>query len=44
MELFSENRLALLRDIRKSLIRTMIICGLIFFCNAFFRRKHNESP
>lgn len=36
MELFSENRLALLRDIRKSLIRTMIICGLIFFVMLFF--------
>ncbi|MCX7770195.1 MAG: twin-arginine translocase subunit TatC [Proteobacteria bacterium] len=36
MELFSESRLALLRDIRKSLIRTMIICCLIFLGMLFF--------
>lgn len=36
MELFSESRLNVLRDIRKSLIRIMIICGLIFFVMLFF--------
>lgn len=39
MELFSESRLAILRDIRKSLIRIMIICGLIFFVMLFYVEK-----
>lgn len=36
MELFDEKRLSILRDVRKSFIRIIIICGIIFFGLLYF--------